>query len=221
MNKPAPAADPLQGLLASFAACLLVLGAGLVAIFNATEGGTAYTTETLRRSAVARAPAAVPDFSVVDASGKVQSLRQLLQQDERVWIVDFVYTRCVTLCLSLGSVFQQLQQQIVDQGLQQRVGLLSISFDPANDGPQALTDYARRMRMQGDVWQLLSLSHPADRRALLDSFGIMVVPAPLGEFEHNAALHLVTADGQLVRILGLDQGEQALKMAAASAWATP
>ncbi len=204
----------MSGLLGSFAACILVLCLGMVALFRATEGGTAYTTESQRRSAVAVAPVAVPDFKVFGPSGQATTLKQLLQQDGRVWIVDFVYTRCVTLCLALGTVYQQLQQQIVDQGLAQRVGLLSISFDPANDDPAALADYARRMRMQPDVWQLVSLQRPADRRKLLDSFGIMVVPAPLGEFEHNAALHLVTADGRLVQILDLAAGEQALKAAA-------
>jgi protein SCO1/2 len=218
-SPPAPQhgtdADPLSGLLASFGACLLVLCLGLVALFIATENGTAYTTETQRRSAVARAPVQVPDFRVFDASGQAQTLKQLLQQDERVWIVDFVYTRCNALCLALGTVYQQLQQQILDQGLQDRVGLLSISFDPENDNPTTLNAYARRMRMQSDVWQLVSLQRPADRRQLLDSFGIMVVPAPLGEFEHNAALHLVTADGQLVQILDLTAGKQALNAAAA------
>lgn len=204
----------MNGLLVSFGACLLVLCLGLVALFAATEGGTAYTTESLRRSAVARAPVPVPDFRVFDARGQAQPLKQLLQQDGRVWIVDFVYTRCATLCLALGTVFQQLQQQILAQGLQDRVGLLSISFDPANDNPTSLKEYAGRMRMQSDVWQVVSLQRPADRRQLLDSFGIMVVPAPLGEFEHNAALHLVTADGQLVQILDLTAGKQALSAAA-------
>ena len=159
----------------------------------------------------------VPDFQVVDAEGRQQALRELLARDGRVWIVDFVYTRCQTLCLSLGTVFQQLQAQVLAQGLQDRVGLLSISFDPAQDRPAALADYARRMRMQPGAWQLLSLAEPGDRRRLLDSFGIMVVPAPLGEFEHNAALHLVTADGRLVQILGLEQGTQALALAQALA----
>ncbi len=212
---PAGPADALDGLFGTFAACLVVLLAGLVAIFHATAGGTAYTTETLRRSAVLQAPTPVPDFRVIDAQGREQSLRELLADDGRLWIVDFVYTRCQTLCLSLGTVFQQLQDEVLAQGLQDRVGLLSISFDPAHDRPAALQDYARRMRMQPAVWQLLSLAEPADRRRLLDSFGIMVVPAPLGEFEHNAALHLVTADGQLVRILGLDEGAQALALARA------
>lgn len=208
-----------SGLAATFATCLAVLLGGLVALFHATAGGTAFTTETLRRSEVARAPVQVPDFRVVDAHGHEQPLRQLLADDGRVWIVDFVYTRCATLCLSLGTVFQQLQAQVLAQGLQDRVGLLSISFDPEHDRPPALAAYARRMQMQPDTWRLLSLAEPADRRRLLDSFGIMVVPAPLGEFEHNAALHIVTADGRLVRILGLDEGARALRLA--QAWSGP
>ena len=205
----------MRDLMLTFAVCFAVLLAGLVAVFKATEGGTAYTTETLRRSAVAQAPAPVPNFTVIDATGKVQPLRDLLAKDGRVWIVDFVYTRCMTLCLALGTIYQQLQTEISARGLQQQVGLLSISFDPANDRPAELGDYARRMKMDGAVWELVSLKHPADRRQLLDSFGIMVVPAPLGEFEHNAALHVVTPDGNLVRILGLAEGADALDLAAA------
>lgn len=214
---PAPEAGGLDGLMATFGLSLAVLLAGLAAIHQATAGGTAFTTETLRRSAVAQAPAEVPDFRVIDAQGREQSLRGVLADGGRVWIVDFVYTRCQTLCLALGTVFQQLQAELLAQGLQDRVGLLSISFDPVHDRPPALADYARRMRMAGGVWELHSLAEPNDRRRLLDSFGIMVVPAPLGEYEHNAALHLVTADGRLVRILGLDEGPRALALARALA----
>ena len=206
-------ADPLHGLAGTFALCLAVLAAGLTATYQATAGGTAFTTETLRRTAVAQAPVAVPDFSVVDAQGRIHTLRALLEQDGRVWIVDFVYTRCTTLCLTLGTVFQQLQAQIVAHGLQGQVGLLSISFDPLHDQPPALAEYALRMRMQHDAWQLVSLRNESDRKRLLDSFGIMVVSAPLGEFEHNAALHVINPRGQLVRILGLDEAGEALGLA--------
>lgn len=210
---PLPEHRSVDGLLHTFAATVLVLLVGLWALFDATGGGTAFTTETQRRSEVARVPVPVPDFAVVDALERTGSLRERLAQGERVWIIDFVYTRCTTVCLSLGTVFQQLQAQVLEQGLQNRVGLLSISFDPKQDRPPALASYAQRMRMQPGVWQALSLANPQDRRRLLDSFGIMVVPAPLGEFEHNAALHIVTADGRLVRILGLEEGPQALALA--------
>ncbi len=108
--------DPLDGLATTFAASLAVLLLALLALFHATAGGTGFTTETLRRHAVAQAPMSVPDYPVVDAQGRQTTLRSLLAQDGRVRIVDFVYTRCATLCLALGTVFQQLQAQIDGPG---------------------------------------------------------------------------------------------------------
>jgi len=201
-------------LLPTFAATLGVLTLGLAALAWATDGGRSFTTEALRRSQVARAPVVLPEFTVVDGLGQKQSLQGLWAAGGKVWIVDFVYTRCTTLCLALGSSMQQLQAQIVAQGLAPRVGMVTISFDPEHDGPAALAAYARRVKANPAVWQVLSLARPADRRQLLDSFGIMVVPAPGGEFEHNAALHVVSPQGRLLRILGLDEGAQALSFAA-------
>jgi protein SCO1/2 len=140
----------------------------------------------------------------------------LLATGDHVWIVDFVYTRCQTVCTTLGSVFQQLQQQIHERGLEGRVGLLSVSFDPAHDTAQSIRAYRDRMRMDPAIWRVVTLSSPLDRRELLGAFGIMVIPAPLGEFEHNAALHLVTSSGMLFRIVDYDDADLALATALAA-----
>ena len=110
-------------------------------------------------------------------------------------------------------MFQQLQLQIQERGLDGRVGLLSVSFDPAHDTADSLKAYGDRMRMDPAIWRVVTLSSALDRRELLDAFGIMVIPAPLGEFEHNAALHLVTASGMLVRIIDYDDARRALETA--------
>ncbi len=209
------------GLLRTFVASTAVLVAALAGLLHTTEGGRAFTTETLRRSAVERQPQPLPDFALVDAAGQATTLHRLLAADERLWIVDFVYTRCETVCSVLGSVYQQLQQQIAAKGAQGRVGLLSISFDPQRDDAAALRDYAQRLRMDPALWQVVTLARPADRRRLLDAFGIMVLPAPLGEFEHNAAFHLVDAQGQLLRILPIEAPAQALDLALELTQATP
>lgn len=206
-------ADPAAGLLPTFAACLIALLVGFGLLTSATDGGRAFTTENLRRSEVARQPVSIADFTVFDASGRKQSLRDLLTRENRAWIVDFVYTRCRTVCSSLGTIYQQLQGEIVERGLEGRVGLLSISFDPANDGPASLRDYALRMRMRQGAWQIVSLEQAQDRRRLLDTFGIMVVPAPLGEFEHNAALHVVDREARLVGIVDTTEPAAALELA--------
>jgi len=203
------------GLLKTFSASLLVLLFGLGGLLYATEGGQAYTTETLRRAAVDREAQPIPDLRLVDDAGRRSGLHALLAGDGRVRIVDFVYTRCQTVCTSLAAVSQRLQADILAQGLQRRVAMLSISFDPAADDAPALKAYADRLRMDRSVWQAMSLAEPTDRRRLLDAFGIMVVPAPLGEFEHNAALHVIDASGRLVRIVDADAPGEALAAALA------
>ena len=212
----AEAGGTAPGLWKTFVASTGVLAVSLGCLWHATAGGNAFTTETLRRAEVEPAPRALPALNLVDADGRTSSMGGLLAAGQRVWIVDFVYTRCVTVCSALGGTFQQLQQQVRDGGLQDRIGLLSISFDPDHDRPAVLRDYARRMRMDAAVWRVATLAEPQDRQSLLDAFGIMVIPAPLGEFEHNAALHVISG-GRLVRILGHDQAAQAIAAALAAA----
>jgi protein SCO1/2 len=178
-----------------------VLIAGLALLWFATGGGQSFTTETLRRQQINHQPELIDAFDVTTPNSEKTSLNALLAAGQKVWLVDFVYTRCQTICSSLGSIYQQLQAQIEERGLQGSVGLLSISFDPVNDDAPALAAYAKRMRMNPAIWQIATLSNWQDRRRLLDAFGIMVVPAPLGEFEHNAALHVVSSDGRLLQIM--------------------
>ena len=213
-----PEVGPLK-LGKTFGASLAVLVAGLVVLLMATGGGQSFTTETLRRQQVSLKTQQIEPFGVTTGTGEKTSLTALLannssdQSGKKVWLVDFVYTRCQTLCTSLGSIYQQLQTQIEARSLQGQVGLLSISFDPANDDAAALKAYASRMNMNPAVWQVATLTNWQDRRRLLDAFGIMVLPAPLGEFEHNAALHVVTPDGQLVRIMDYADPQAALNVA--------
>jgi protein SCO1/2 len=210
------AAEPATGLLKTFAASLSALLAALVVALVATDSGRSFTTEDLRRNEVARAPQPLPDFALLDAEGRRTSLHRLLAADGRVWIAGFMYTRCQSVCSALGSIDQQLQEQIKSRGLQDRVGLLSISFDPANDDVAALRAYAARLKIDPTVWRVVTLASADDRRDLLDAFGIIVIPAPLSEFEHNAALHVVDGRGRLIRIVDLGDPTEALTVALAS-----
>ena len=197
-------------LLRTFGASFAVLIAGLALLLLATGGGQSFTTETSRRLQVAAQPQQLESFNITTSSAEVTTLNALLTTGSKVWLVDFVYTRCQTVCSSLGTIYQQLQAQIELRGLQGQVGLLSISFDPANDNAAALNAYATRMQMRPAIWQIATLTNWQDRRRLLDAFGIMVVPAPLGEFEHNAALHVVSSDGRLLKIIDYADFETAI-----------
>jgi protein SCO1 len=128
-------------------------------------------------------------------------------------IVDFIYTGCITLCSVLGGTYQRLQQEIVSRGLGDRVRLLTLSFDVAVDDPARLAMHARVMRANPDIWWLATPITNADRDRLLETFGVQVVADGRGGWVHNAALHVVNAQGQLVRIVDLDDVEGALAAA--------
>ncbi len=145
---------------------------------------------------------------------RLTDLLHSLRVDGRVTIVNFIYTRCLTLCLVMGSEFQQMQAAIFQHGMEHRIRLLSISFDPA-DTSEELARYARSQHADPRVWQFAAAVGGAERRALLAAFGIVVVPAPLGQFVHNAAYHIVGADGRLARIIDFNTPQLVLPQAQA------
>ncbi|SHH05356.1 SCO family protein [Pollutimonas bauzanensis] len=198
------------------AAILLVCGLGLGAICLQTDGFTVLTTEAARRADVLRHPRAVPDSPLRGGSGASTTLLRNLRSDGRVAIVNFMYTRCFSICLAMGAQFQQLQAQIQGRGLAGKVRLLSISFDQA-DTPELLSRYERRMAADPVIWQSMAIAGAGPRLALLDAFGIVVVPAAWGQYEHNAAYHIVTPGGRLVRIVDMDDTQSLLDYAAAQA----
>lgn len=196
----------------TLAALLLVSVVGIYAIYHVTDGFRVLTSEQARRLSIAEHPRLIPDAPIQFASGAPTHLAQALRSDGRITIVNFIYTRCNAVCSVMGTEYQQLQQTIHAQALDDRIRLLSISFDP-QDTPERLAAYARRMHARADVWHFANVSDAPHREALLHAFGITVIPAPLGEFAHNAAFHVVTPDGRLAHIVDYDQPDAVLALA--------
>ena len=173
-----------------------------------------WTAEGARRLEVALLPVATPAVQVQGPSGPPQPLRQMLANGQTVTIVDFVYTRCQTVCLALGSTYQQMQASL--QSARQsnvaarRVQLMSISFDSERDDPPALADYAARLNADAALWRMVRVTEAQDLAHLLTDFQVVVVPSSQGDFEHNAALLVVDTQGRLVRIFDYVEFQLAL-----------
>ncbi len=183
-----------------------------------TEGFEVWTAEGARRRAVIEAPITAPPATLLGAGLTGQSLHGLLASPGRVTLVSFIYTRCPSVCLTLGSSFQQLQTAVsgpamdradisADSGIQ----LLSISFDPAHDDIDQLGRYASLWRADPRHWRIATVPDAAQLQRLLQAWQVVVIPDALGGYEHNAALLVIDERGRLVRIF--DEADSATALA--------
>lgn len=183
-----------------FASIVVIVGA-LASVAWATDGFRALTTEQARSLAVAENPTQVPDVDLLMADGSAQSLHQLASAEPGITIVGFFYTSCHGICLALSADFQQLQARIQEEGLEQQVRLLSISFDPAVDTPQVLREYRQRFGADQENWQMAVAQNIEDLPRLLNAFGIRVIDDGQGGYVHNAAFHVVNNAAELTAIV--------------------
>jgi len=177
-----------------------------------------WTAEGARRLAVARVPVPAPATMVHGPGIDSTALPALLVADGRVTVLDFIYTRCQTVCLALGGSFQQMQSALLADLDQEAAGargvrLLSIGFDPVHDTPAALAAYAARLRADPRVWRFATPVQTVALHALLERFEVVVIDDGMGGYDHNAALLVFDRRGRLVRIFDYDETQSALAFA--------
>lgn len=182
--------------------------AGYAAAAWLTHDFQVWTAEGARRLEVALQPVPSPAVEVDGPGTAPQALSLVLADGQSVTLVDFVYTRCQTVCLAMGSSFQQMQRALQERG--SKVKLLSISFDGGHDTPGVLRAYATRLSADPALWQFVRARDLQGTQRLLADFQVVVVPDGRGDFEHNAAFLVVDQQGRLVRIF--DYAEQQLAL---------
>jgi protein SCO1/2 len=188
---------------------VIVLSLGIGALWAGTDGFLALTTEQARRLAVSRAPRPLPPVTLEDQDGRSFGLTEY---HGKKLLVNFIYTRCRTICGVLTADFQRLTR-LTRAASSSGAELLSISFDPDADTTVVLKAYADRYLVDGKVWRFARIEDRAALGELLRAFEVVVIRDPFGDFQHNAAIYLLNENGRLVQIFGYDQLEQAAEAA--------
>jgi protein SCO1 len=178
-----------------------VLAAGIAALSWATEGFRVITSEGARRLAVERSPSPLPDVAMVDQSGHSFSFADYRG---RTVLVDFIYTRCPTICGVLGDDFRDVLDLARRRATAGDFDLLSISFDPDRDNRQALQQYGERYGAAAPRWRVAAAADRSGLASLLRSFGAVVIPDGIGGFVHTSAVYLVDPRGRLARVFDPD-----------------
>ena len=92
---------------------------------------------------------AAPAFAYPDQHGQTVTLETM---KGKVWVANFIYTTCRTMCPLLTAKMVQLQRRLDGAD----VRFVSFSVDPEHDTPAVMAEYAKRWRAEETRWLLLS-----------------------------------------------------------------
>lgn len=178
-------------------------------IVGARAEGASGAVRSPSVSSMVRERDAAPAFSLVDQTGKPVTLASLRGT---TLLVDFVYTRCMGPCPILTAKHVELQRALPAE-TRARTRFVSITLDPANDTPAALTRYAQDRGADLSDWSFLT-GPEADVADVVRRFGVGTLRAPDGSIDHVVATFVVDREGRIAkRFLGLEHSVDELRAA--------
>lgn len=197
-----PDAKPMSPskLLATALCSLSCIGLFVWQAARVTHGFAHWTLESARQTQAAAGQLRATPLQLRDAYGQVQLAfpPQAHANDgtRPVYLVDYFYTRCVTICSVLGNEFQQMQAALAGEP-EKSVQLLSISIAPAEDTTAALAKYASRFKASPAHWRVTAPISKAESERHLRELGVVAIPDGQGDYVHNGDIHLIDGTGRL------------------------
>jgi len=130
----------------------------------------------------------VPDFRLVDQSGAPFDPARLVG---RVWIADFVFTRCPDVCPRMTERLVGVQRTLGD-----RVDLVSVSVDPTYDSPDRLLAFARAHGADSPRWHFLTGDSRQIQGTVLRGFRVAFQRDSDDVATLTHGVHVVLVDGR-------------------------
>ena len=131
----------------------------------------------------------VPDFRLTNQRGQSLSLSDMAG---KIWVADFIFTSCPTICPAMTQEMARLQSEFVADP----VYFVSFSVDPERDTPQVLSRYAAAYGADDRRWHFLT----GDKAKIyqLAEQGFFLDAGPKGgEILHSPRFVLVKPDGNI------------------------
>ena len=187
-------------ILATLAAGLAVLALELVMRWvPAQPSAGPQPVHRLARSASEPLPTLwpVPSYRLLDQNGQTRTPEELRGS---VWVADFIFTSCKSVCPVLSAKMVQVQRAIQDP----RLRFVSFSVDPERDTPEALRAYATRWAPDESRWTLLATTKEslAELAKGMKTF-VERQPDPDATL-HTSELFLIDAKGRVRGLYGTD-----------------
>jgi protein SCO1/2 len=150
---------------------------------------------------------ALPAFVLTDQRGRQFGLEDL---KGRVWVADFVFTSCPSVCPALTKRMARIQHRARHLG--QAFHLVTFTVDPETDTPARLAQYAAGYHADPSRWSFLTGSLADIEGTVVKGFKIAMGKEPIGDggslftIFHGEKLVLVDADGMIRGYYDADDG---------------
>lgn len=134
----------------------------------------------------------IEDFTFTNQNNEDVSLSDL---EGEIWLADFVFTNCTTVCLPMMANMTALQDQLKQEGLDVRI--VSFSVDPTIDTPDVLKSYAENYGADLSGWDLLTGYSPEkiDEFAMENFRTLARKPENEDQVMHGTSFYLIDGEG--------------------------
>lgn len=157
----------------------------------------------------------VPGFAFHDANGRTVTPAELRGH---VWIANFVFTQCTTVCPTLTAKMALLRRRLPQADLR----FVSFSVDPAHDDEAALAAYAARFGPPDERW-VLCRTDPAGLDTVVRGFRVRVMATDdaRNPIVHSNRFFLVDGDGRVISSVDSDDDEACARLVTTVAGLVP
>ncbi|WP_412059668.1 SCO family protein [Metabacillus idriensis] len=139
----------------------------------------------------------INEFTFKNQNGKDFGLENLKGD---VWVADFIFTSCETVCPPMTANMTKLNQQLKEKGIED-IKFVSFSVDPEVDTPEKIKEFMSRYELNSANWNFLTgYSKEAIDQFAEKSFQTIVAkPNNEDQVIHGTLFFLVDRNGTIVK----------------------
>jgi len=147
------------------------------------------------------------DGKILDSDGTMMNLHDLY--GDKLVLLGFIYATCddVNGCPLATSVFQKIKAKLkAKPELTDKLRLVTLSFNPAHDTPQAMAHYGKGFQEAGVEWRFLTTASENEIEPILKAYGQLVEKEydekgqATGKFSHLLRVFLIDRNKRIRNI---------------------
>jgi protein SCO1/2 len=113
----------------------------------------------------------------------------------KIWIADFFFTSCPTICPTMTTQMKRLA--VMTKDLEHEIQFMSFSINPTRDTPTELTKYIKHHGIEADNWQFFTGDEEKTHALGINHFQLFAGQdaSADGGYAHSPAFTLVDKEG--------------------------